>query len=509
MHGICAFVARSGKRAPVAILAQGLAAAIMLAAPGPAGGAQDLARPSQPSADVSESTRTTIPGTWAGRLVVPGGPVLTLLFHVQPAPGGGFVATMDSPDQGAVGIPVDWVGFEEGRLRLDVAVIGARYEGVPDSTGGFTGTWSQGPGALPLDLERVARPGVRRPQEPAPPYRYFSEAVRYRNDEAGIELAGTLTIPPGDGPFPAVVLISGSGPQDRDSELYGHRWFLVLADHLTRQGIVVLRSDDRGVGQSGGDFNEATTLDFASDAAAAVAYLRRRDEVRADAIGLVGMSEGGVVAPIVAVGSADVAFIVLLAGPGLPGEDILYLQSALVARAMGAPDEQVAYNRRLQGQLFEVIKAEEDRATRIQRMDSVLRRQVAELPEDERLAAGFTPEVAEEWVERQITSFSGPWFRYFLIHDPRPVLRQVTVPVLAINGTLDLQVPSEVNLQAIEEALREAGNERVTLIELPGLNHLMQTARTGVPAEYADIEETISPTVLELVSAWILERAGR
>jgi pimeloyl-ACP methyl ester carboxylesterase len=338
---------------------------------------------------------------------------------------------------------------------------------------------------------------------------YRSEDVRYRSEPAGITLAGTLTLPEGAGPFPTVVLISGSGPQNRDSELFGHRVFLVLADYLTRHGIAVLRSDDRGVGDSEGVFREATSRDFASDAAAAVGYLKTRADVRRGAVGLLGMSEGGLVAPMVASGPDSVAFVVLMAGPGVPGEDILYAQSALIARAMGASEEQISFNRRLQGELFAVLKAEADPTVRARRMEEVLRGQFADVPAAERAASGLTAEVEREWIDSQITAMGGPWYRYFLTHDPRPVLKEVRVPVLALNGSLDLQVPAGLNLPAVEAALREGGNPDVTIVELPGLNHLFQTASTGVPAEYPTIEETMSPVAMDIVARWILERTGR
>jgi uncharacterized protein len=370
---------------------------------------------------------------------------------------GGLTASADSPDQGVRGIPVESIGYEEGRLVLELPSVQARFEGRLMGENEIEGSWSQGGAALPLELERVEEVvGPNRPQEPEPPFPYVAEAVRYPNLDAGIHLAGTLTLPEGDGPFPAVALISGSGAQNRDSEVFGHRIFLVLADHLTRQGIAVLRSDDRGVGESEGIFQEATSRDFAGDAAAAVAYLRARPEIAPEAVGLVGLSEGGMIAPMVAAESDDVAFIVLMAGPGLTGEEILHLQADLISRAMGV-----------------------------------------------------TPETREGWITSQKSTAGGPWFRFFLVHDPRPVLRQVRVPVLALNGELDLQVPPAENLGAIEAALREGGNPDFTVRELPGLNHLFQTATTGSPMEYAQIEETMSPKAMDMVARWILERTDR
>jgi fermentation-respiration switch protein FrsA (DUF1100 family) len=354
-----------------------------------------------------------------------------------------------------------------------------------------------------------APPTTVRAQDPRPPLPYRSEDVRYSNAAAGIQLAGTLTVPAGAGPFPAVVLISGSGPQNRNNETYDHRTFLVLADHLTRAGIAVLRSDDRGVGASAGVFEQATTEDFASDAAAALAFLRTRSEVRREAVGLLGLSEGGLVAPIVAAGAQPPAFLVLMGAPGLPGEELLLQQSALVARAMRLGEAQIDYNRQVQQQMFEVIEAEADQVVRQRRMAEVLRAQFQALSPEERAATGLTREGEEEWIQSQLRTMGGPWFRYFLMHDPLPVLRQVRVPVLALGGTLDLQVPPDPNLGLIESALREAGNRDVTVARLERLNHLFQPATVGVPAEYWDIPETMSTDAMARIASWILEKTTR
>ena len=473
--------------------------------------------PMSPPAQAQELPATPIPagyelivGTWQGELTVAGGMSLAMVFHIKLEEEGNLAASADSPDQGVQGIAVESVSFEEGRAELHLPSIGARFEGTLEDPESLKGTWFQGGAELPLEMARVdevVRPA--RPQEPEPPFPYAAEDVRYPNPQADIDLAGTLTIPEGSGPFPAVALISGSGAQNRDMELFGHRPFKVLADHLTRQGIAVLRSDDRGVGDSEGVFADATTGDFADDAAAAVTYLRSRPEVDSRAVGLVGLSEGGLIAPMVAVDSPEVAFIVLLAGPGLPGEEILYLQGELISRAMGAADDQIQQSRRLQERLFHVVTEESDDDVRRERLEAVLREALSEMSEEERAALGSTEEAEEGWIRSQLSSLSGPWFRYFLLHDPRPVLREVEVPVLALNGELDLQVPPAENLAAIEAALREGGNEAFVVHELPRLNHLFQTAETGAPTEYARIEETMSPKAMDLVAEWILEQAMR
>ncbi|HSW28529.1 MAG TPA: alpha/beta hydrolase [Longimicrobiales bacterium] len=421
-------------------------------------------------------------GVWTGVLEA-GAAKLRLVFHVAVGAGGVLSGTMDSPDQGAAGIPATSVTAQGSTLSFAVANLGMTYEGTLSADGTrLEGTFTQGPARLPLALSRgEAPPPPERPQHPKPPFPYREEEVRITNAAPGVVLAGTLTLPQGAGPFPGVVLVTGSGPQDRDESLMGHKPFLVLADHLTRKGIAVLRYDDRGVGKSTGSFSTATSEDFAGDALAAVAFLGARPEV--GPVGIAGHSEGGLIGPLAAVRSDDVAFVVMLAGPGLPGEQILYLQGNLIARAGGASEAQAAA---------------------VGEMQHALQETVATLPAETRRE--MEDELTPAAVEAQVRQVNSPWFRFFLTYDPRPTLEKVRVPVLALNGSLDLQVPAEANLREVGEALRRGGNGDVTTRLLPGLNHLFQTARTGGPSEYATITETMSPTALEAVSSWILER---
>jgi pimeloyl-ACP methyl ester carboxylesterase len=344
---------------------------------------------------------------------------------------------------------------------------------------------------------------LRRPQEPRPPFPYRSEEVTVES-VPGVRLAGTLTIPPGAGPHPAVVLVSGSGPQDRDETLMSHKPFLVLADHLSRNGIAVLRLDDRGVGRSTGSFAAATSADFANDAAAAVRWLRARAEVADDRVGIIGHSEGGMIAPMVASTTPEVAFIVLLAGPGIPSRELLVMQGALISRAGGETEREIRRTSALQREMFTAIAQTADSAALHQRMREIVRRYQASLTPEERAR----PDASDATLEAAINAMMSPWYRWFMRYDPAPALRATRVPVLALNGALDLQVPADENLAGIEQALRAAGNRDVTVEKLPGLNHLFQTARTGAPSEYGEIEETMSPAVLQRVSAWILERFG-
>lgn len=478
-----------------------------------AAGPWTMGRPSVTDPTLPPVAPQEVPvGTWLGTLEVPGGARLRMVFHIRPSAGGGLSATLDSPDQGAAGLPVSEITFKDGHLRLYSAVVAGTFEG--DLTQGgkaLDGQWIQGGLEIALTLERteekVKTPA--RPQEPRGPVPYGQEEVRYAGPDGGPTLAGTLTLPLGGGSHPAVVLVSGSGPQDRNETVFGHRPFLVLADHLTRQGIAVLRYDDRGVEESEGDFGAATTEVFVSDALAGVEFLKTRGDIDAGAIGLIGHSEGGLVAPIAAVRSRDVAFIVMLAGPGVTGEDIVLEQAALIARASGATDEAVERNRRLQRRLFEVIKQEPDPEVAKPLLEEMIRSSLAEMTEEERKVAGLTGAREDQVVQAQVQAVNSPWFRFFLTYDPVPTLRRLTAPVLALNGEMDLQVSSKQNLPVIEAALKEGGNPDATVRELPGLNHLFQHATTGSPNEYTSIEETISPDVLTLISDWILERVSR
>lgn len=437
--------------------------------------------------------RMGVAGTWAGTLDA-GGQELSLVFHIARADDGGLSGTMDSPDQGAYGLALSAVeAGEDGSVRFEFSMAGGEYTGQLREDGDVVdGSWTQGGQSLPLVLERGDAEALapKRPQEPQPPFPYEVLEVGFENPGAGVRLAGTLTIPTGDGPHPAVVLISGSGPQDRDETVFGHRPFLVLADYLTRQGITVLRYDDRGIGESTGNFAVATTPDFASDALAAVAFLKARSEVNPAKIGLVGHSEGANVAPMAASQSDEIAFAVLLAGTGVTGRELLVMQAKAINRASGLSEAVIEQRAQVQGELLDVVMAAENDSVAAERARTIL------------AEAGLTGDAAEG----QVRSLLSPWMKHFLSYDPLPELRELSIPVLALNGEKDTQVPPTENLLPVEEALREGGNQDVTAEVLPGLNHLFQTAETGAPAEYAGIEETFSPEALETIAAWILER---
>jgi len=456
-------------------------------------------------AQQQDTSEISIEGIWEGKLKAPG-IELTIVFKISENPDGTLTATMDSPDQGATGIPVEEVIFKNNTLRLEVKSAGGVFEGkVSEDFLVIEGEWKQSGQTLPLTLKRVDKAvEIIRPQEPKKPYPYIEEEIVYENKEAGIKLAGTLTLPSKECPFPVVLLITGSGPQDRNETIYNHRPFLVLADYLTRRGVAVLRADDRGVGKSTGDFSQATSEDFASDVLAGIEYLKTRKEINPKQIGLIGHSEGGLIAPMVAVKSPDVAFIVLMAGTGLTGEEILYLQGALIAKAMEASEEDIAKNRRFNEKIFSVIKEEKDKKIAEERLHQMFMEDWEKISEEEKNRIGDIGD-PEEYLKAQLQSLLSPWLKFFLTYDPKPTLMKVKCLVLAINGEKDLQVPPRENLTVIEEALKSGGNQDYTIKELPDLNHLFQTAQTGLPSEYAKIEETISPIALKIITDWILE----
>jgi len=439
-------------------------------------------------------------GDWSG--VLDGGvQKLRMVVHISRSPAGEWTGTMDSPDQGAKGIPFDSVLVNDARIALVMSRIGGRYQGTLSEAGTINGHWSQGGMSLPLDLARGdgSGNGPHRPQAPLPPYPYRSQDVTYTGGASDVKIAGTFTWPAGDVRSPAVLLVSGSGPQNRDSEVMSHKPFHVLADYLTRKGIAVLRTDDRGIGKSTGSFATATSADFAADAAAGVAFLKSRPEVDPARIGVIGHSEGGIVAPLVAVQSSDVAFLVLMAGFADNIEVILRAQSRLMMEAGGTPESFIALNDSTIVTACRLVRAGGDPETLNARLDSAVDKMLARMTPEQKSAPGLSRDA----LVKAARAMNTPWFHYLLNYDPRATLEKVKVPVLALNGARDLQVPAS-QLDEIAAALKAGGNTRVEIQRFPGLNHLFQTAPTGLIVEYSEIAETMSPAVMERVASWVL-----
>ena len=451
---------------------------------------------------LAQVATSSIEGNWSGAIDV-GGIKLRLVFKVSKT-ATGYQAKFDSVDQGATDLDVDTVTIEDRQVKFEAKKYGFKYEGKLNDQGDeMNGVLYQGPASLPLVLKRVADlPTISRPQDPKKPYPYDEEEVSYRNEKDNVKLAGTLTLPRGGGSHPAVILITGSGAQDRNETIAGHRPFLVLADHLTRNGIAVLRVDDRGVGGSDPGSPTATSESYAGDVLAGVQFLKTRKDINPRKIGLIGHSEGGMIAPIAAARSTDVAFIVLLAGAGQRGEDLIYSQTELIQKVMGTDPEVITQANVLQKRINAIVKTQED-GTRIgELVNEDITRFVAGLNESQRRA--FVP--IESTMKALMPMYQTAWFRYFIMFDPTPVLKKVTVPVLALNGENDLQVPWKENLDLIAAGLKAANNKDVTIKSFPKLNHLFQTSQTGALSEYGKIEETMSPEVLSTISEWILKR---
>jgi pimeloyl-ACP methyl ester carboxylesterase len=440
-------------------------------------------------------------GDWNGAIEVQG-MQLRLVFHIT-EDGEKLKATMDSPDQGANGIPVQKIVLDGKELTIEMPNIGMKYTATLNDVGTeIEGIFNQGPMSLPLKMtrEKIEKKELVRPQEPKT-FDYGQEEVKFVNPKGGHKLAGTLTTPPGGKFEEVVVLITGSGPQDRNEELKGHKPFLVLSDHFTKRGVAVLRYDDRGVAESTGTFKGSTSRDFADDVNAAVSFLKKRKDMAGKKIGLCGHSEGGMIAPIVASENNDVDFIVLLAGPGIKIPELMMLQTDKISETEGVDSESRKANTKLTKQVFNYMydHSEMSKDDLRKGLTEILSEGFEMLPAEEKEG-----ENKEKFIEDQLGMMLDDWFLYFMQFDPATYLSKVKCPVLAINGELDLQVTSKENLEGIRNSLAKAGNKNVTIKEFKGLNHLFQKAETGAPSEYTKIEETFNEEAMKFVSDWIL-----
>ena len=445
---------------------------------------------------------------WSGAVELPGG--LKLEFAVELTTDAG---TISIPMQGVKDLKLSDVAVSAKLLKFSIKEAGAVWElKVADDGQTAEGTLTQG-GTFKTTMKRLAageapQKDLARPQEPKAPFPYETSEVSFENRTAGITLAGTLTTPKGSGPFPCAVMVTGSGPQDRDEALLGHKPFLVIADHLTRHGIAVLRYDDRGVAKSTGKFDTATSTDFGTDALAGVEFLKSRKEIDAKHIGIIGHSEGGLIAPMCAARSKDVAFIVLLAGTGVSGAELLPIQSKLISIAGGTDPVQAEKDSSESALILKMVASGKPDAEVTEAIRAAVLRDLRADPKMKDLTEEKLAESANGIVLEQTKTLFSPWFRQFLALDPRDSLKKVTCPVLALNGEKDMQVPPKVNLPEIEKALKAGGNADFTITELPNLNHLFQNCKTGAPSEYAGISETFAPVALETVTNWIRKRTG-
>ncbi len=456
-----------------------------------------------------------ITGSWVG-LIPAGGTKLHLVFNIKKKSDTSYTSTFDSPDQNAFGIACSSTYKKADSLFIGIALIGGGYKGVWDGKDSISGTYKQGGGKISLNLKRITDAGKTelakdpvRLQTPKPPYGYYSEEVGYDNTGKSLHYGATFTRPEGSGKYPAVIIISGSGTQDRDGTMMGHKPYWVLADYLTKNGIAVLRVDDRGAGKSslGDDINSKTSLDFSYDVEASLNYLETRADVDKKHVGLIGHSEGGIIAPMVAARRKDVAFIVLWGGPGISGAQILTGQSAFELKKNGLDSTSIQAFKTLQLQILDLFAGSKTDAELDQKIQTVFEEWKKAQPQktlDALLdALNIRDDALQNAFKTYNAMYNSGWLRFFISYNPEVALSKVKCPVLAINGEKDMQVLAGENLGRIKEVLTKSGNKDFEVKAIPGLNHLLQTANTGDVSEYETIPETMSPVAMNIICTWI------
>lgn len=440
----------------------------------------------------------TIEGEWNGYLEVQSGRKIVFIFHISKMDEV-LKTELTIPSQGVKDLVAKSTTFENGNLVVDASNLGFKFSGkwnLPSGT--IEGTFQEGVNTVPLQLTRETLNEIKlnRPQEPIKPYPYQEEEVKFINETDDITLAGTLTLPKSSNKKPPVViLISGSGPQDRNESFASHKPFLVLADYLTRNGIAVLRYDDRGFGESTGDFSAGTTADFATDVMSAIEFLKGRTDIDRNQIGLIGHSEGAIIAPLVANQSNDISFIVLLAGTGTAGKEVSLMQS-IENRNFPVEDE-----RQFETYVKEAIDiASSDKET------SIVRDELTTFYQNSEFLASLLPANVNkaEFIENLVSTRTTPWIRYFYNYNPTEEIRKITIPALALYGSNDTQVPPKYHLLPVKDALAASESKKHQVVLLEGLNHLFQVSKTGLVSEYSQIEQTFSPEALEIIGDWIL-----
>jgi pimeloyl-ACP methyl ester carboxylesterase len=441
-----------------------------------------------------------ITGIWNGTVKLGEDKEISFIFNIKKIDNN-YITDLSIPAQRVAGLKPQKTTFENGILQIDGTNLGIKYEGKFNTTSQqFEGKFSEGANTLPLNLKEgklKLESKNNRPQEPVKPYPYNEEEVVFENKEANVSLAGTLTLPGNDKKSPAVILISGSGPQDRDETFANHKPFWILADHLTRQGIAVLRFDDRGVGKSTGNFSSATTKDFSTDVISAVKYLKSRSDIDPDNIGLIGHSEGGIIAPLAANQTKDVSFMVLLAATGIPGSEISLMQS-LSMRPFPVPNE-AAYEQAIR-KAIEIAASDNELPTIKKELTIHYNKTIAPILKPLVGNDAKVNEIIGGLIEMRTT----PWIRYFYNYNPAAEIEKLEIPVLSLNGSKDTQVNAKINQNGIRQSLIKGGNQDYKIIELEDLNHFFQECETGKMDEYQKIEQTVSPIALKEISSWII-----
>jgi alpha/beta superfamily hydrolase len=433
-----------------------------------------------------------ITGNWTGMITGPKGSI-EINFSISKKQNT-LESSIDVPFNGIFEFKAEQTTFKDSILIMTFPKLNLVYEGKFKNPSKITGDLSRGGNPITLNLKPV-KTNIKRPQEPKPPFDYYTENVAFKNSE-GIPIKGTLSLPKKNGKFPVVIIISGSGPHDRVGEMYRHKPYLVIADHLTKNGIGVLRYDERGIGESGGDFKTATISEFSDDVSSAVTYLKTRKDIDKKKIGLVGHSLGGIIGPKVASERNDVSFLVLMAAPGLNGDELMLMQKAAFEKEMGLNDEQVEFGQKMMKNTFAIItETNLDNKTLKDSLHSFyIKNYGLMIPENQREA--MVNQIGSSEVVSLIRS------------QPSEFLEKVNCPVLAINGSKDLQVTPKKNLEAIKTSLEKNGNSDFKILEFENLNHLFQESETGSLTEYAQIEQSISPDVLKKITSWISEQVN-
>lgn len=440
-----------------------------------------------------------VTGDWYGNLSAMGSEI-GFVFQITKN-GDSYSGTMSVPQQNANGIPLSLVTFDDNTVTIKFDPAGLNYSGKLNNRQ-IEGTFSQNGMTFPLVLsrEKPEAKKINRPQVPQAPFPYKSEEVTFENSAEKITLAGTFSYPNTKN-FPVAILISGSGQQDRNAEIFGHKPFWVIADYLTRNGIGVLRLDDRGVGKSGGNPSTSTSLNFASDIEAAFQFLKKNPLVNAKKIGLIGHSEGGMIAPIVVANNPSFQFIVLLAAPGIPCDELLLEQSYLIGKSSGMNETELLETKKINQQIYNVVKSEKSNEAVLTALESIF----FDMYKEDTAFNTLEEKDKKTVVQQQISPLLTPWYRYFIRYRPEVNLEKITCPVLVLNGEKDLQVPPQANVEGIKKALLKAKNKSVTTKVYPNLNHLFQECITGSVEEYGTIEQTFSPQVLQDIKEWIIK----
>ena len=451
---------------------------------------------------ISAQAQSRLVGNWEG--AIKSVKTIRLVFHIKEE-GGKLTGTMDSPDQGVTDIGCKSVTAKGDSVTVDMSNIGVVYKGHLLNDSVINGVWLQGGISVPIDFMKTANPAeLYRPQTPKPPFSYNSEDIIYTNKDKSVQYGATITIPKGKGPFPAVLLITGSGQQNRDEEIFGHKPFAVIADYLTKRGYVVMRVDDRGMGKTTGDLSKATTAIFAQDVEVSFDYLKARKEVDRSKMGLLGHSEGGMIAEMMAAKRKEIDFIVLLAAPGINVKELMQDQAAMVMASGGVDSNIVAQYKKLYAAMEEAGLSASSEVDGKEKMTQALKNWKEHATQDAITTVGVaTADEEREYVAQMSKIITNTWFNYFLRFDPQPYLRNISCKVLALDGSRDIQVPAVPDLQGIKESLLKSKSKSYEIKELPGLNHLFQNCNTCTVNEYAVLTETMSPEALRIIGEWL------